>query len=87
MRGKGEDAPNLEKLLTRTSGDLRRGVLGLLLRLSDADALTSADRLTGSKNAQQRLAGLELLRQLHEAKRCLAEAANGPRRIARHTPP
>jgi Family of unknown function (DUF5724)/Domain of unknown function (DUF4132) len=71
---KAADAPRLENLLTRTAGDLRRGVLGLLLKLSDADALASADRLMAAGAAPQRLAGLELLRQLTDSKRCLAEA-------------
>jgi hypothetical protein len=68
------DAPKLESLLTRSAGDLRRGVLGLLTRQSDPAALASADRLLAAGSAPQRLAGLELLCQLTEAKRCLAEA-------------
>jgi hypothetical protein len=67
------EAPGLEELLTRSAGDLRRGVLGVLLKLPDTDALASADRLLASKSAPQRLAGLELLRQLADTKRCLAE--------------
>lgn len=67
-------APRLEELLTRSAGDLRRGVLGLLLKQSDAAALASADRLLEAGSAPQRLAGLELLRQLVDTKRCLVEA-------------
>jgi hypothetical protein len=66
------DAPKLESLLTRSAGDLRRGVLGLLAKQSDAAALASADRLLAAGTAPQRLAGLELLRQLTDANRCLA---------------
>lgn len=68
------DAPKLENLLTRSAGDLRRGILGLLAKLPDADALSSADRLLAAVTAPQRLAGLELLRQLTDARRCLAES-------------
>jgi Family of unknown function (DUF5724)/Domain of unknown function (DUF4132) len=70
----GADAPKLESLLTRSAGDLRRGVLGLLSKQADSSALASADRLLVAGSAPQRLAGLELLRQLSDAKRCLAEA-------------
>lgn len=68
------DAPKLEDLLTRSASDLRRGVLGVLLRQCDADALASADRLLAAGSAPQRLAGLELLCRLTDAQRCLAEA-------------
>lgn len=68
------DAPKLERLLTRSAGDLRRGVLSLLARQPDAAALASADRLLAAGSSPQRLAGLELLCQLAEAKRCLTEA-------------
>ena len=59
----------LERYLTRKTSDLRQGVLGLLLRQADAAALASADRLTASKDAMQRLGGLEILRQLAAANR------------------
>jgi hypothetical protein len=59
----------LEGMLTRKAGDLRSGVIGLFLKRSDAEALESADRLTVSKDANQRLAGLETLRQLVEQGR------------------
>ncbi len=68
------DAPGLEVLLTRTNGDLRRGIIGLLLRLPDHHALASADRLLSAGSAPQRLAGLELLRQLTDSQRCVTEA-------------
>ena len=64
-----DDLGALEPLLTRKASDLRRGVLGLILSLDDAGALASAERLVSSKNASQRLAGLDLLIQLKDANR------------------
>ena len=68
----------LEGYLTRKTNDLRIGIVQLLLKQADADVLASADRLTSSKQAQQRLAGLEVLRQLAEADRertaCISRA-------------
>ncbi|AMV18762.1 DUF4132 domain-containing protein [Planctomyces sp. SH-PL14] len=62
----------LERMLTRKAGDLRSGVIGLILKRNDADALASAGRLAASKDANQRLAGLETLRQLVEKGREVA---------------
>ncbi|MBS0203266.1 MAG: DUF4132 domain-containing protein [Planctomycetes bacterium] len=59
----------LESMLTRKAGDLRKGVLELALGLKDDQALASADRLLAAKDANQRQAGLELVRQLFEHKR------------------
>lgn len=59
----------LEQLLTRTASDLRRGVLGLLLRQADEAAIASAERLLVAKKAPQRQAGLELLLQLVQQNR------------------
>lgn len=64
-----DEAQSVEALLSRKSGDLRRGVVGLLESQSDAAVMTSADRLLAAKDGLQRLAGLELLRRLVEAKR------------------
>lgn len=58
------DAIRLEAYLTRSAGDLRRGVLALLADLGPSEAMASADRLLASSNARQRLAGLDLLRSL-----------------------
>jgi hypothetical protein len=73
------EARRLEEFLQRKTNDLRRGVLGLLRKQPDAEALASADRLLAAQTAPQRLAGLELLRQLTEAGRvvepCRARAA------------
>jgi hypothetical protein len=63
------EAYRLEELLTRKTGDLRRGVLTLLLNQKDQAALASADRLLAWGQPLQRHAGLELLRQLAETKR------------------
>ena len=67
------EAAPMEALLDRKAGDLRRGALTLLARQSDGDALASADRLLAAKSQPQRQAGLELLRDLHEKKRCVEE--------------
>jgi len=64
-----EESPQLESLLTRKAADLRRGVLSLLLKQSDIDAVNSAQRLLQAKKVPQRLAGLELLEQLQRTER------------------
>jgi hypothetical protein len=58
------EAGRMEGLLTRKAADLRQAILLLLLSQQDDAALGSGDRLTASKDELQRLAGLELLRQL-----------------------
>jgi hypothetical protein len=68
------EAVGMEKLLDRKSDDLRRGVLTLLSLQPDADALASADRLLAARSQPQRLAGLELLRELVEENRCVEPA-------------
>ena len=58
----------LESLLTRKSTTTRAGVVGLLQRRGVAEQIESAERLlTGT--AQQRLGGLEIVRQLVESKK------------------
>ncbi|HEX6776578.1 MAG TPA: HEAT repeat domain-containing protein, partial [Ktedonobacterales bacterium] len=73
------EIPQLEALLTRKSAGLRRGLLDLLIKQTDDVVLAAADRLTYAHNDQQRLAGLELLRVLHEHQRssqdCMERAA------------
>lgn len=64
-----EEAIRLENLLTRKAADLRRGALSILANQKDKDALASAKRLLEASNVQQRLAGLDLLRQMIEAER------------------
>lgn len=68
-----EDLMRLEGYLNRKAGDLRRGILDLLLKQSDAEALASAARLCAAKDASQRLAGVELLRLLADAQRSVEE--------------
>src|SRR5262245_14575430 len=67
------EAQRLEGLLTRKAADLRRGAVTLLLTQKDPVALASADRLLASSSGPQRLAGMELLRQLAEANRAAGE--------------
>ncbi|MDX1970077.1 MAG: DUF5724 domain-containing protein [Planctomycetaceae bacterium] len=67
------EVERLEGLLTRKAADLRASVIQLVLLRDDASALASADRLTRSKDSQQRLAGLEIWRQLAEqGRQCAA---------------
>jgi hypothetical protein len=63
----------LEGYLTRKTGQVRRGALDVLLKQDDASAVASGQRLLASKDASQRLGGLELLRLLTDAKRATAE--------------
>lgn len=67
------EAAGLEALLSRKASDLRRAALSLLMKQSDEAALLSADRLTQMKDALQRQAGLELLRQMASAGRSTVE--------------
>jgi HEAT repeat protein len=76
VRLKPGEAERLEGYLTRKAGDLRRGVVEVLIGQSDEAALASADRLLSAKDGNQRLAGLEVLRQLSEAGR-VGDACRG----------
>lgn len=67
------EAIELEKLLNRKSGDLRRGLLQLLLNQSDIDAKSSAERLLNA-TLLQRQAGLELLCQMVAKNRLITES-------------
>ena len=62
------EAQNLEPLLTRKAGDLRRGVIGLLLKQEGKYPFESVERLLSASKAPQRQAGLEMLRELKNAK-------------------
>ncbi|MEX0717715.1 MAG: DUF5724 domain-containing protein [Planctomycetaceae bacterium] len=68
-----DEVRRLEGYLSRKANDLRSNVIELLLKRNDPQALESADRLTASVQANHRLAGLELLRQMAEADRARAE--------------
>ena len=63
------DMETLEALLTRKSSDVRQGVIKMLLRQKDKDAVSSVGRLVEKKDAQQRSAGLEMARQMVNKKR------------------
>lgn len=67
------DAQRVEALLTRKSSELRQGVLTLLRKQGQAQVLASIDRLLASKKLPQRAAALELMRQMVEKKKCVAE--------------
>lgn len=58
-----------EGYLTRQAADLRKGVIGMILKDKDATALASADRLLAKGDRNQRLGGLEIVRQLAVANR------------------
>lgn len=70
--GPGEPE-RMEALLTRKTGDLRRGVLSLLLAQADAPAQSSAKRLLAARDPLPRQAGLEILRQMVKTNRSPAE--------------
>ena len=76
----------LESFLTRKSNDVRQGILPLLLAQPDNDALASADRLMAAGDAQKRLAGLEVLRQMSLKNRCRDQCQAGAEayRTGRH---
>lgn len=68
-----EEALELESLLTRKAGDLRRGVIGLLSRLPTREAVASANRLWAGTDAQ-RDAACELLSILERSDDVIAAA-------------
>jgi len=68
-----QDVRSLEDLLTRKSGDSRRGMLSLLLSQDDETAVASARRLLSARHGLQRLAGLDLLGQLARAGRAVEQ--------------
>jgi hypothetical protein len=65
---KPEEAPELEKLLTRKANSLRRGLIKLLKNQPTDGALASVDRLVAAKNKMQRAAGVELIAELSSDK-------------------
>ena len=67
------EAAHLIGLLTRKSSDLRQGILGLLLKQSDEDAIESAQLLLAAKDKLQRQAGLELVAELVKGNRLVTE--------------
>lgn len=81
-----DEAQAVEALLSRKAGDLRRGVVALLLARPDDAVLASADRLLVEGRAPLRLGGLELLRQLVDEDRAVADARRRGREYAEHHP-
>jgi hypothetical protein len=69
-----QESIQLENFLTRKASDLRRGILGLLLNQDDEMAIAAGQRLLQAKQAPQRQAGLELLRELVLGKRLIEES-------------
>ncbi|MHC4866998.1 MAG: DUF5724 domain-containing protein [Planctomycetota bacterium] len=69
LKVRGQEAQELEALMRRKTGDIRRGVLGVLLGQRDGAVLASADRLLEGPHPLQRQAGLELLKRMVEKKR------------------
>ncbi len=68
-----DEAAHLIGLLTRKSSDLRQGILGLLIKQPDLQAINSAQKLLDAKDVLQRQAGLELLAELVKVDRSVDE--------------
>jgi Family of unknown function (DUF5724)/Domain of unknown function (DUF4132) len=68
-----DEATHLIGLLTRKSSDLRQGILGLLIKQPDLNAINSAQKLLAAKDVLQRQAGLELLAELVKVDRSADE--------------
>ncbi|MBC8104861.1 MAG: hypothetical protein H7Z41_19985, partial [Cytophagales bacterium] len=68
------EAEQIERLLTRKAADLRKSALSLLLKRTDEKVIESGERLTESRDVNQRVAGLDLLTQMVEKKRSPARA-------------
>lgn len=81
-----KEASHLEGLLSRKADDLRRGVLSLLIKQPDEAVLASAERLTGSRKSEQRLAGLELLQMLHKDQRAVSACQSRARQYQQAHP-
>ena len=68
-----DEVAEVEDLLRRKPGDLRRAVLQLLMGQKDAGVLESARRLLEKRNDMQQQAGLELLRLMVKGNRRVSE--------------
>lgn len=68
-----EECLKLEDLLSRSSIDLRSGVIAKIVKLDDSRALQSSARLLEASDPKKRLAGLEILRQLSDENRSRSE--------------
>jgi Family of unknown function (DUF5724)/Domain of unknown function (DUF4132) len=68
-----DEATHLIGLLKRKASDLRQGILGLLIKQPDLQAIDSAQKLLAAKDVLQRQAGLELLAELVKVNRSADE--------------
>lgn len=73
---KEADSEYIEAILTRKSGDLRVGIIQLLLTQEDKNLIISLNRLLVAKDVNQRLAGLDILHQLVKKDRLKTIALN-----------
>ena len=71
-----EEIEQLESLLTRKAGDLRRGVISLIVNQSDEGVVASAERLLAASKAPLREAGLEILRELKTQERSVESVSS-----------
>lgn len=69
IRLQDTDIIRLEELLSRKAEDLRRGIIQLLLELSDQELLASIRRLVHHNGENQRSTALELLRECKRKER------------------
>ncbi|HEX5436116.1 MAG TPA: DUF5724 domain-containing protein, partial [Gemmatimonadaceae bacterium] len=81
-----DETDRLVELLGRKPGDLRNGAIVRLGALGDAELLTVADRLLDDASDLRRLAGLELLRHAHEARRLPVDVRERVKRYAEEYP-
>lgn len=61
-----EELQKFEDLLSRKSSELRKQVIGMIMKRGEDEVKVSVSRLLQSRNADQRLAGLDMLCQLHK---------------------
>jgi Domain of unknown function (DUF4132)/Family of unknown function (DUF5724) len=80
------EAEQIEGFLSRKDSTMRQGVFALLRKQKNPHVLASADRLLASKKAPQRVAGLELLRILVDAKRVVSECRERARAYLERRP-
>ncbi|SEC77305.1 protein of unknown function [Tenacibaculum sp. MAR_2009_124] len=69
------EIPVLEEILRKKSAALRKGVLGILIKLEDDKVLKTIQSLAASKVKNKRLAALDLMKQLHQQNRVLDKVA------------
>ncbi|WP_459557931.1 DUF4132 domain-containing protein [Lacunimicrobium album] len=82
-----DEAEKLEEMLSRKSADLRRGVMGILLKQSDKVLMSSMSRLIGAKSQEMRQSGLELMRQSVEQNRLVESCREETRKFVEQYSP